>query len=254
LRLAFIYDSDSTTAQAFRSMLDCEGFQTFLLPLNDLDNADFAGCDAILLGSDTGSWSDATDRSAVLNAGLPIGAIGDGGLSFLSQAGIISGLTSGSDSAATVVATPRGHDAYSFPNAVPLSADQSVQIFSSASNTNYLDLATPLPNGVEIGRLDNTTHYPIVQLQDKYLLWGFTAGPAAMTHAGQDLFANAIAFHGESLVMPLRSRRFAPPRGAEQAFLSDLSASSNGLHALIQLNQPPGDPSCNDLTNLVPRV
>jgi len=253
LRLAFIYDSDSSTAQAFRSMLDSRGFQTYMLPLSNLGSADFSGCDAILLGSDTGSWSDAGNRDAVLNAGLPIGAIGDGGLSFLTQAGIVAGLTTGSDSATTVVATPRGRDAYDFPNAISLTPDHAVQIFYSTTTANYLDLPAPLPNGVEIGRLANTTHHPIVQLRDKYLLWGFTAGPAGMTHAGQDLFANAIAFHGRNLVMPLRSRRFAPPRGAEQAFLNDLAASSTGLHALIQLNEPPGDQACNDLTNLVPK-
>ena len=253
LQIAFVYDSDSATAQAFRTMLNGQGFHTFLLPLSGVSGADFSGCDVILLGSDTGAWTTGAARNAVLNAHLPVGAIGDGGLNFLSEADLLTGLTTGSGSGVTVVATSRGRDAYTFPNVIALAIDDSVQIYTSASSTKFLDLATPLPDGVEIGQLSGTTHYPIVQLQGEYLLWGFSAGPSGMTQAGQELFANALAFQGQGVVVPLRSRRFAPQPGVEQAFLTDLAASSNGLHAFIQLNDPPGDQACTDLTNLVPK-
>ena len=74
-----------------------------------------------------------------------------------------------------------------------------------------------------------------------------------MTEAGKDLFVNTLAFQGQGITIPLRTRRFTPEPGVEQAFLDDLAGTpAEGLHAFVQLRLPPGDAACDDLANLVP--
>jgi hypothetical protein len=40
----------------------------------------------------------------------------------------------------------------------------------------------------------NETHYNIVQQTDRFLLWGFQAGPSAMTEDGRHLFINVARY------------------------------------------------------------
>jgi hypothetical protein len=56
ISVVYIYDGDTAAAEAFRSLLDSRGFETYLLALADVSGADFAGCDLILVGPDTGAW------------------------------------------------------------------------------------------------------------------------------------------------------------------------------------------------------
>lgn len=250
LAVAYLHGGDTATAGAFRALLRTRGFQPFLLPLDSVAGSDFSGCDLILVGPDTGPWTDAAARATVLDAGLPVGALGAGGLNFLSAAGLLGGLNSGSGNTATVKATLRGRTAYDFPNAIDLAPDDTVQLYTAASSTRWLNLKDPLPNGIEIGQLPGTTQYPLVQLEARFLLWGCDAGPATMTQAGQDLFVNLLGFQGEALQIPLQSRRFAPQPGIEQALLDELAATPlPNLHAFAQVNDPAGQ-ACRDLKNL----
>jgi len=253
LRAATIYSGSFATAVPFQTLLDARGFQTYLVPLSAVARRDFSGCDVILVGAETGTWSGTTARTALLNSERPIVAIGDGGLNFLSAAGLLSGLTTGSGNATTVEAAQRGRAAYDFPTLLTLPADNRLALYTNANRARWLNLPTPIADGIEIGRLPGTTRYPIVQVQERFLLWGFNTGPTGMTQAGQDLFVNSLAFQGQPLQVPLRSRRFTPQPGIEQALLDDLAATSLPyLHAFAQAKEPPDDSSCSNWSNLVP--
>ncbi len=253
LSVAYLYDGDLPDARAFRALLADYGLRGYPWPKDRLDGASFADCDLILVGSDTGPWTDAAARNAVLDAGLPVGALGGGGMDFLDAASVLTGLVSGSSSATTVVAIPRALELFRFPNDIPLPPDKSLPLYTTASTAYWLDQATPLPDGIEIGHLPGTTQHPIVQPKRRFLLWGFDDGPAGMTPVGRDLFVNSLVFQTKGLRLPFRSRQFVPQSGVEKAFLEGLDAAPGaGLHALIQLRLPPGDPACADLANLAP--
>lgn len=129
-------------------------------------------------------------------------------------------------------ATLRGQGAYQFPNAIALAADETVQLYSSASETRVLEISSPLADGIEIGRLPETAHYAIVQVQERFLLWGFSDAPAQMSQAGQALFVNLLGFQGQALQLPLRLRHFTPQAGIEQALIDELV----GLICKLTLN------------------
>ncbi|MBN1641790.1 MAG: S8 family serine peptidase [Anaerolineae bacterium] len=253
LRVAYIYGGDTATAEAFRAMLGPHGLHVYPYPAAAAAHADWSACDMVVLGADSGAWLDAAARESVLGAGLPVGAVGAGGAAFLDQAGVLGDLAMGTAPVSTTVqALLRAPEVYRFPQDIPLPTDRRLTLYQDAvADAHSLDLDAPLPNGLEIARLPGTTRFPVVQLGRRFLLWGYDAGPEAMTPVGQDLFTNVLVLQGQALVLPLRGRRFLPPRGVDAALLDALRAPGVlGLHAYVQLRTPPGDPSCADWSTL----
>ena len=76
------------------------------------------------------------------------------------------------------------------PYPISMPTDRIVTVYTTTTQVGIY-LPTP-PEGVTlIGReADNSTHYPIVQQTNLYLLWGFDGSPEAMTETGKELFVN----------------------------------------------------------------
>lgn len=276
VRVAILYGSDASAAQAYAGLLNANGFaaQTLaiappqgvepeltnrvLLPLvlsaeggaaqgatsGALPN--FANFDVIIIGADTGlgaQWSEESGLvAAIQSSGLPVVGLGAGGHAFFGKLGLPIGHPAGAPFLSSAVKVADYGDSqpfYTSPNAVPIPPDAVVQIFQTAQNGVALPLAARLPDGVRIASLvEDAGRFPLVQIAQRYLLWGFQGTPAVMTDAGRQLFVNAVRQQVSALEIPLRGRTFTPAPGIEPALLQALQSRPT-VHALVQLDHQP---------------
>src|SRR4029079_19794230 len=89
-RVAYVYNTDTTSRDSFKTMLELRGFAVDLVPLASVGGANpfnFSADQAILIGDDTGTdaggWlGDPTALSQIATAGKNIIGIGYGGSHF----------------------------------------------------------------------------------------------------------------------------------------------------------------------------
>jgi uncharacterized repeat protein (TIGR01451 family) len=210
-RVAYVYNTDTTSRDSFKTMLELRGFAVDLVPLiagGGAETFDFTADQAILIGDDTGTDAAGWAGSAVAinnlaTAGKNIIGIGYGGSHLFNALQLSIGRGNalpGTDAGATAV-NP-GDAVWSTPNAIPLPANLHPSLYW---------LTTPLlgvlnnnlgPNVTRIGsHLQNqdVTTYPLIaqRIQQRAgftcdTLWGFRRAPNAMAPAGQDLFENIV--------------------------------------------------------------
>jgi hypothetical protein len=58
MRVAFIHGQETTSALAYLELMAGAGIFTALLPATMVSEADFGQCDLIVVGADSGEWSD----------------------------------------------------------------------------------------------------------------------------------------------------------------------------------------------------
>ncbi|MEM7032729.1 MAG: S8 family serine peptidase, partial [Chloroflexota bacterium] len=251
LKVAYLYQTDTDGAQAYYDLLTAANVSLHRHTLTNLNMYDFSSCDAIIVSADSGSWSDVARRQAVLDTQLPIVGLGSGGLNLFQAGNLVSAPTGQSD-VTTILAVARGQQAYQQPTSINLDASDMVALYMTVTTAQWLSLDAPLPTGVEIGQIPQTTHFPIVQLQDQHMLWGFSGDPTIMTQAGKDLFVNLLSLQGQHFQVPLASRQFTPQTGIEQAVLNALATTSQDhLHVYAQQKSPTTNPACDDSNNLI---
>lgn len=210
---AYIYNSDLDTANAFKELLEANGVSSTLVKLDQVASTNLAPYDLILVGHDTGTSWDWYGSSAALgaiqNSGKAVMGLGLGGATLFYELDLSIGYNHtwlALDETQVYVPDDR-HPLWNVPYDIYVPGDKLVTLYSTSSDTRAVYLPEPVGGVLPLGRqAENETHYPLIQEDSRYLLWGFYEGPAAMRSAGHDLFINAIyyliwAFEVDTLIL-----------------------------------------------------
>lgn len=193
-RVAYIYNTASSTAAEYASMLGARSWQTTTIPLSVLTSRDLSSYDALIIGADTGTWSEMARVNHVINSGKPVIAMGTGGGRFLDQVPdlYIGYLNSGYFDLSSGYADDLSSDLYWWDTIISIPGNRGVYPLVSVAST--LALVNPPTNVYGLLRHPTLSQYWSIAYQGRYAQWGFNTTPANMTQVGQDLLVNCIYY------------------------------------------------------------
>jgi serine/threonine protein kinase len=204
-RVAYIYSSDSTTANDYRSFLQSQGYAVDLVPMGSIFGTNFAPYKAILIGPETGNniseyqtapWGDASETQAqfISAAGKPVVGLGRGGSLYFQALGLfITWGQSWAGSTNDIYVVDPAAAYWNIPDSVSIPADQIIKLYDANSPFVAVYLPGPIAQVTTIGRqYDNAEHFPIILEASRFLLWGFDVGPSGMSTKGQRVFLNIL--------------------------------------------------------------
>jgi serine/threonine protein kinase len=198
-RLVFFHLADTSTANAFRSLLQDNGYIVDLMPLDAAPTVDFDPYGLILLGPDTGNegaWGDAQgDQANVLNQTLlPILGIEEGGASFFGLFDLPLGWENGITGEGTnVTVVDPANPVWAIPHDIDIPDDLILPLYTANSDLVAISgEAPPAELSLIAQHPENPAYYLIARFQDRFLLWGYESDPEEMTPAGQQLFINLV--------------------------------------------------------------
>src|SRR6266545_264172 len=201
-RVAYVYNTDTTSRDSFQSLLISRGMAVDLVTVAAAETFDFSNDLAIIVGNDTGDlnvWGTPAAVSHISGAGKPIVGVGEGGYAFFGRLLLAIGWGNGWHGPSTGATVVDGAQAiYAAPYPVAVSTGATLALTSVATNTVEINVVGAPPAGVSlIGRsLSDAQHYALISQRgaknECYALWGSSGAPAIMTSIGQDLFVNMV--------------------------------------------------------------
>jgi hypothetical protein len=207
--IAYIYDTDTDSANDFKSILDSKGYTTSLIYMSNIATTDFSGYDLIIIGKDTGyieavgsEWVFHWDYyETVNNLGKPILGLYEGGAYFFEKLNLAIGwMHTWYMGGSKIYAVNPSSLLFSTPDTVTIDPNDVVTLYQQSGAAVDVYLPSPTADITLIGRqetpdpyADPSNHYPIVQ-QNRYVLWGFDGSPSSMTQDGKNLFTNIINY------------------------------------------------------------
>ncbi len=210
----YIYRTDTTMANAYKSLLEENDYQVDLIAMGAIMSTDFNDYRLVLIGPDTGSgfdWGDAAGNQAqrIEDASASVVGLGRGGSSYFEEIGepIGWGSTWVGSNGRDVRVVDADHAVWNSPNDISIPGSQIVTLYGSNSAFVAVHYPSSISGVTAIGRQsDDATHYQIISKDGQHLLWGFDAPPTAMTSVGRQVFVNATRS-----VLRLRLRPISPP-------------------------------------------
>jgi PKD repeat protein len=198
ISVAFIYSTDLTSAESYESLLTAQGMTVDLVPSSDAATWDYSGYGLIIIGSETGSgylWEPEAAVSVIDGTGKPILALGRGGSSFFSVLGLYIDWGHGwTGSRNSIYVVDVDHQIFHAPNEVTIPSDRIIGLYGSTGHIGIY-MPSPVAGVTPLGReATDLNHYPLIQQDDRYVLWGFTNSPEDMTQTGKDLFVNVVSW------------------------------------------------------------
>jgi hypothetical protein len=189
--VAYLYAADKNSADAFKAVLDADGFRAELIESGRAGKVDFSKYGMVVIGKDTErvEWEDIA--AAVAKAGRPVLGLGEGGYMFFGHRGL-----------KLAIGSPHGaHNELTFAQAViPVDPEKSpfwtrvgisgktIPVFKSSGNVQIY-VPKPIDRVVLLGRDQNSdNYYTIVRQDDQFVLWGYTGVPDDFTAEGRKLF------------------------------------------------------------------
>ncbi|MBX3010180.1 MAG: hypothetical protein KF832_01690 [Caldilineaceae bacterium] len=202
--VAYIYQTDTATAKSFADLLTRHGMAVTLVSLDEVLKTDFRAFALTLVGNDTGQldrWGNSRAQIDHIADNSKVLGLGEGGYAFFGQVKNGQG-----DERGLVIGYPRGMHGSAlalYPVDAALAFYRTAYNTSAANGVGLQVYADNVPsvaisptslgvNAFPIGYEDSNRSYSIVAGQGCHNLWGFTAGPTAMTATGRNLFINAV--------------------------------------------------------------
>ncbi|MDH7485868.1 MAG: VWA domain-containing protein [Anaerolineae bacterium] len=197
-RLAYIWREDLTTANAYRNLLQANGFTVDFVHLDDVPKTSWTRYSLAVIGPETGDgaqWGTPTAVATLQQYPVPIIGLGEGGYAFFGKVGLAIGYPNGwhgSENRTYVMDT--AHQVWHSPYHIPVPRERIVTVYNRSGHVG-INIPKPPADVTLIGREPaDQVHYNLVQQTGRYLLWGFQAGPPAMTVDGQRLFINVARY------------------------------------------------------------
>lgn len=198
-RLVYIYSNDEDAANDFKSFLQSKNYRVDLLLQEQVQEADFAPYDLILIGYETGLGPDWGDEPGIIagmlqSTGRPILGFGEGGYAFFGKIDLEIGWKNGVYGVEKNVHVVRTGTSY-WRKPIP------IRLPSNGITSLYNDpeefVAVNFPNSVDDVELianvpAERDYYPLVRQSKRYFLWGFAGTPSAMSTKGTQLLINII--------------------------------------------------------------
>jgi len=269
IRTAYVFAFDENTGRDYRDLLVRDGYdlipvmlpvaydqsiylplqvgsgaaqiQTFSRPLS-VGATGLEGYDLYIIAHDTeGLWeSHELTMRTIQESGKPVVAIGRGGREFLAAADVFPAHLTSDETGDMLVVTDKSQSRpfYEKPHLVELDKHDRVQVLERSGLTVAAH-APAQPGIMRVGGLAPDGPFPLVQFDERYVLWGFVDGPANMTEPGQALFLNSLWSGAGDLALPIAGTEIVPEAGFDEAFLAELYEGGQPLHALVQLDHIP---------------
>jgi hypothetical protein len=200
LPIAYIYYTDATGANSYRSLLEDSDYSVTLVPMIAVATTDFSTYALIIVGGDTGyttTWGDTASVAAVTDSGKLVIGLGEGGYAYFGKLALETGYPHGGHYSAgykSINVVEPSHTVFNAPSAIVIPPSNSIQLYTSDETVVEIYLPSILPNVVMLGQREDSVYYPVTIEDNMYLLWGFTASPESMTQVGKDLFLNVVDF------------------------------------------------------------
>ena len=229
---AYIYSTDSGTAQKFRSLMLSYGVAVDLVSNSSSETWDYSPYGLIIIGHDTGSnavWNPSTAVTVINATGKPILALGEGGYAFFGKLGLSIGYPYGAHGSANgTYAMDTSHRIFNQPMSISMPPSQIIQLYNTSVATVVVHLPSIGPTITVLGRdIEQTSYYNIVQEKSRYVFWGFHASPDYLTQTGRDLFINAVFW----------LLGWEPPSSHSAAFIYSTNlAGAQSFEALLEAN------------------
>ncbi len=213
-RVAYISDLDSATANSFKSLLEASDILVDIHSLKaivPITSVDLSAYHRIIIGPDTGShgaWKGSASEANYINAAnKTIIGLGGGGDAFFDLLGLDIGYphawSSTTSGASSVYAVDPGHSIWNNPYDIAVPGDQIVPMYASNGGFTAIYYPSPISGVVALGRQSNdANHYTIIMQNNRYILWGYYAGPASMTEQGRQIFVNTVKYLPIHLLIP----------------------------------------------------
>jgi parallel beta-helix repeat protein len=194
--VAFIYSTNLDSAQSYKTLLEAHDIAVDLVPNSTAETWDYSSYELIFIGDDTGSlnyWEPAAAISVINSAGKPILGLGEGGYAFFGKLSLHIGYGNGWHGLEnSIYVIDAGHQIFNYPTSISIPPDRIIQLYDWTSHVG-IDMPHPVEGVTPLGRESTATnHYPLIQEDTRYVLWGFSNAPADMTQTGKDLFVNVI--------------------------------------------------------------
>ena len=200
--VAYIYDTDTRSAESFVQLLENGRFSVQLVQLAKVATTDFDKYRLIVVGNDTGdtgTWGTPQAVSAIGKSGRPVIGLGEGGYALFGKLLLKTGYPQGShdsDDLQTYV-MDRNHPIFNKPNRITIPSRYPVIQLYTASGSVEIHLEKIPSDVIVLGRYtggNDNDHYNLTLEDKKFFLWGFTDSPATMTKTGQALFLNVVHY------------------------------------------------------------
>ena len=187
---AFVYDRDVAAARSFDKLLRDHGFNVELIDKSKIERADWKNYGLVVIASEFGRRAPAADDIARSDAAIL--ALGEGGYYFLGQLKQPIGSPRGWHGKQTDI---HATDAdFWEESGIDLSKDRRLELYASSGHVG-IHLPRAVAKVTLIGReVANETHYPVVQYDSRFMLWGFTGSPEVMTDTGKVVFVHACKY------------------------------------------------------------
>jgi len=192
-----IYNTDLSGAQRFKQLLDAHSFDMDIIKMSSVLSANYDKYKLILVMPDTGSggtWGDAggTMAQKLEDTNLPVVGVGSGGYAFFGKLGYPIGWGKGwGGTGHSVYAMDLDDSVWKSTYKIDVPGNRMVRLYGGNVSFTAIHYPSPIDGITGIGREDgDATHYPIIEKDTQYILWGFNGGPNQMTDTGRQVFVN----------------------------------------------------------------
>ncbi len=201
-KIAYIYSTNSSTANSYKNLLESNGYQVDLIHQNSILSKDFSTYKGIIIGPETGenyTWGDGAGNQVnhLDSANIRILGLGEGGTAFFEKLNLQLGYghCAGGYTSSVYVVDPSS-SYWTTPYSISVPGNRMVKIYNSDSRYQANYYPDPISGVVGIGRdSESGSYYRIIRQDTKYMLWGFDDGPSNMTSTGQKVFINVLKEH-----------------------------------------------------------
>ena len=199
--IAYIYSTDITTGQNFKSELLPQGYQVNLIMHGNVLSTNFNAYKLIMIGHETGNganWGDPAGDQAnhIASFGKPILGLGEGGYAYFGRLSLLIGYGNGAHgSEKDIIVVDSSSPIWNTPNNINIPGDSKIALYNSNSGYVAIYYPTMLMGTQPIGRhVGSPDHYPLITQIGPFFLWGFDDGPTAMSNKGRKVFENVLDY------------------------------------------------------------
>lgn len=193
-KVAYIYNSAVSTAQGYAAFLGEQGWNTTTIPLSVLTSRNLSVYDVLIIGADTGTWTNASRVIHVINSDRPVIAMGDGGARFLDQVPnlYIGWLNSAVAPHSQGYVSDLSSDIYWWERIISVPTHRTLTTLTTAANTTML--YSPPQNVYGLLRHPTDNRYWMISREGRYMQWGYDALPSNMSEIGENLLVNCLYY------------------------------------------------------------